>query len=239
MMRIYHPHTVQSQQSIHLEKAAAHHVGRVLRARVGDRLCLFNGKGAEYAGVIANIDKHNVTVLIEKSLDVHTESPFAIHLGQALLLREKMDWVIQKAVELGVASITPIITARSQPPLSEERYLKRKEHWQNIIIHACEQCGRATLPTLYPPRVFSDWVPERGGILCDPFTPEALEEITLPDPATTTLLIGSEGGFTPEEMRFARQCDWQTVQLGSRILRTETATIAMLAILQARFGDMR
>jgi len=237
-MRIYHPQALQLEQSTQLNKAASHHVARVLRARENDRVHLFDGHGNEYQGSIQQIDRNSVTVFIEKQLMVDTESKLSIHLGQALLHREKMDWVIQKAVELGVTHITPIITERSQVRLSQERYVKREQHWQNIIIHACEQCGRATLPVLHQPCELSQWVQHHQGILCEPSASLACQNIKLKHPTNSAILIGPEGGLTLDEVALAKAQQWQTIQLGPRILRTETAAISMLAILQAQFGDI-
>ena len=237
MLRIYHPYPLQLGQSIRLDKAAAHHVSRVLRAKLNDTIHLFDGLGSEVQAIIQQIDKHDVKLLIEQDKIAKTESTFAIHLGQALLHREKMDWVIQKSVELGVTSITPIITERSQPRLSEERYTKRQQHWQNIIINACEQCGRAKLPELHAPCDFSVWVEQYQGILCDPIANTTIKQLKQSDVAGR-ILIGSEGGLSNEEIEYAKSQDWQTIQLGTRILRTETAAIAIIAILQAQFGDI-
>lgn len=237
MLRIYHPHSLLLGQSIQLEKASAHHVSRVLRARQNDLIHLFDGLGMEVRGIIQHLNKDQVVVLLEKEIPVNMESNLKIHLGQALLHREKMDWVIQKAVELGVTAITPIITERSQPKLSDERHQKRQLHWQNIIINACEQCGRAYLPQLYDPMDFSQWVKATNGFLCDPLAEMRIHQLKISQ-NDMSILIGPEGGLTAKEIDFAKQNQWQTVTLGPRILRTETAAISMMAIVQALAGDI-
>ena len=154
-MRIYHPSTTQPNTTLTLSKAAAKHVSRVLRMHVGDQLTLFDGSGHEFTAHITTLDRQTVTVDVGHGQDISRESPLQIHLIQGLCRGEKMDWVIQKSVELGVASITPLHTQFSNVKLSHDRIPQKMSHWQQIMISACEQCGRNIIPTLHAPLTLS------------------------------------------------------------------------------------
>jgi 16S rRNA (uracil1498-N3)-methyltransferase len=229
--RIYQPVTLREGAQIILDNDAAHHLVRVLRAKMGDPVTLFNGEGGEYAGVIAAIAKKSVTLQINKFNAREAESPLNLCLAQGIARGEKMDYIIQKAVELGVKQIVPLLTERSTVKLAEDRREKRWQHWQSIIISACEQCGRNRLPELLPVQAYYNWLPtaqaDQGFVLA-PLSASKLQDY----------LIGPEGGLTEQEITAAQNQQFEALNLGPRILRTETAAVAALTTLQCGFGDM-
>jgi 16S rRNA (uracil1498-N3)-methyltransferase len=226
-----------------LPPAQSRHVARVLRLGEGDALALFNGDGAEFDAVVACVRKDEVTVKIGDARQSDRESALQVVLGQALSSGERMDYTVQKAVELGVTAIYPIAASRSVVRLDTERERKRVAHWQAVVIAACEQCGRNRVPTVAAPATLTDWIAPKPGrsaaalrVLLSPRGEARLRD--LPRPAgTVELLAGPEGGFTPEEEALARGSGFTPVRLGPRVLRTETAAVAALAAMQALWGD--
>ena len=250
--RFYCPKKIVADQPIELPAGVAHHALRVLRLEQGDELILFNGNGGEFPAVIEHIDKNGVTVMIGKHLDIERESPLVITLAQALCANEKMDWIVQKAVELGVSRIQPLDTKLSVVRLSGERAEKRMKHWQQVVISACEQCGRNRIPQILPLISLSDWLGAQinewknsnNGTLhdaCFMLSPTAEKSLRdFPESFTTamlTLLVGPEGGLTPEEEAAALVSGFIPLRLGKRILRTESAALAVVAAMQVRWGD--
>lgn len=224
-----------------LPPQAAHHAHRVLRLRVNDPVQVFDGEGNALDAKISEINgKHVVLGALNPCAP---EQPLALHilLAQAMCSSEKMDWVVQKATELGVAEIQPVQTQRSVAKLSGERAEKRTEHWRSVIIAACEQCGRNRLPQIHVPQEFSAWLAQLRGIPGARFIllPEGATPLhTQPRPqGKVTLLIGPEGGFSADEARIAQQVGFMPVRLGARVMRTETAAIAGIAALQTLWGD--
>lgn len=239
--RIYYSETLQVNTEISLTGNAANHVAKVLRMQLGDDLRIFNGDGYEYAAKIIAINKRDVKVNIETTIENNKESPLQIHLQQAVARAEKMDWIVQKSTELGVASITPIITERSGVKLSADRWDKRLEHWRAIAISACEQCGRNRIPEINPVVTFSYLLEQAQGGQCFILAPNAPTRLTthlISTNASIQLLIGPEGGFSPLELQKAEQRGYCALSLGPRILRAETAPIVAVSVLQAYFGDL-
>lgn len=239
--RFYHPGPLAVESEVALAPDAAHHASRVLRLHVGDALVLFNGEGGEYAGTIARIDKQGVTASIRERQDVERESPLDVTLVQAVSSSDKMDLVLQKAVELGVRRIVVVQSARGVVRLDAARSRKRLERWQQIIVGACEQCGRNRVPMLAPEvAALTDWLqkPQMGARrwLLAPDAEQRLREAERPQ-GEIQLLIGPEGGFTEDEYRAARTHGFTPVRLGRRVLRTETAALAALSAMQALWGD--
>ncbi len=243
MPRFYCPPPLPTSGSFELPPDAAHHASRVLRLREGDAVQMFDGIGHECHGVIAELGGKRVLVGNITAADVDRESPLPVLLAQALSSSEKMDWVIQKATELGATEIQPLATERSVAKLSAERAAKRTEHWQQVAISACEQCGRNVLPTIHAPLDIMVWLQQMKASSDARF-------ILLPEGATAlhsqpkpqgraVLLIGAEGGFTKAESDTARRCGFAPVRMGARVLRTETAAVAGLAALQTLWGDFR
>lgn len=241
--RIHVPGDVPVQGSLRLSSRQSHHVARVLRLGAGDALTLFTGDGWEYATRIEGVAKPAVTVRILGRQRVERESPLPIVLGQALSSGERMDYTVQKAVELGVAAIHPLASRRGIVRLSPERAAGRVSHWQAVAIAACEQCGRNRIPQVAPVAALAPWLAQcraRGGgalpVLLSPQAEAGLGD--LPRPAGGVLLLaGPEGGWAPEEEEAARRAGFAAVRLGPRVLRTETAALAALAAMQALWGD--
>ena len=238
--RIYQSEEFTLNKTHLLTKQAAHYVAKVLRLSVGDKIIVFNGNGHEYLAEILNIKSAEVTIKIIESSIKSNESSLKIHLGQGISRGEKMDFTIQKAVELGVSEITPLITKRCGVHLSQERWDKRFQHWSSIIISACEQSGRTIIPKLNPPQSIALWLGQRketSKFILNPHQGQSLKDIKNID-HDVCLLIGSEGGFEDTEINLAQEAGFVNLRLGPRILRTESAGIAALAILQFQFGDM-
>lgn len=238
-IRIYTASACQTGQVFSLEDDAANHVGRVLRMQPGQELQLFNGDGFNYDAVITIADKKQVQVEV---LSQHTnpiESPLRIHLGQGISRGDRMDFAIQKAVELGVAEITPLFTERCGVKLDGERLQKRTEQWQKIAISACEQSGRSIVPVVNPALNLQQWLAQQTKELKLTLHPRATATIkTVTATQQIRLVIGPEGGFTDHEMEQTFAADFTGIQLGPRVLRTETAALAAISALQLQFGDL-
>jgi 16S rRNA (uracil1498-N3)-methyltransferase len=218
----------------------AHHAVRVLRLREGDALTLFDGRGGERAARLERIDRERAVVEITAVRAVERESVLRLSLVQCLQGGDKMDFTIQKAVELGVDELVPVQSRRSVVRLDGERAEKRRRHWRQVVIAACEQCGRNRLPVVHEVEAFERWLarPAPPGALRLHLSPAAVASIaTLPAPTAVELLIGPEGGLAPEELRLAEAAGFVGVRLGPRVLRTETAGLAALSALHARWGD--
>jgi 16S rRNA (uracil1498-N3)-methyltransferase len=227
-------------QTIPLPDAAAHHAVRVLRLGVGDSLTLFDGTGGEYAATLVRADRNDVCARIDSFDRIERESPLPVTLAQAVAANDAMDYAVRKAVELGVAAIQPIITERSAPLPPAERGDKRLAHWRGIAAAACEQCGRNRIPPISPPEPWIEWLAgwTGTGILLAPGAADSLA--ALPPPVLpVALAIGPEGGFAAREIDAARRASFRAVSFGPRVLRTETATAAALAAMQALWGDLR
>lgn len=210
--------------------------------QVGDGVTLFNGDGGEFAARLSRIDSRAVIATVGARSDIERESPLAVSLVQGLASAERMDYTVQKAVELGVAAITPVTAARSVARLDGTRAAKRLEHWRQIAIAACEQCGRNRVPAIHPLQDLSGWLqlPTAASqrLLLAPDTGQSLADLERSTGAID-LLIGPEGGLAPAEIASALQAGFRAVRLGPRVLRTETAALAALAALNALWGDWR
>lgn len=235
-------------RQITLKEDTSHHAAQVLRLKQGDPVILFDGTGGEFSGYLAHISKSACVVTIEHHHPVERESPLTITLVQAVCIHEKMDWIIQKAVEQGVSCIQPVTTSRSLVRLTGERIDKRWQHWQKIIISACEQCGRNSIPQLLPLLPLSRWLEQKWeqknnnltghDIILSPAAHLRFADLTPPKPGDDiTLLIGPEGGFAKEEIDALLHAGFTPIRLGSRILRTESAALAAIAALQTLWGD--
>lgn len=237
--RTYTPIPLETGQEVELDPRAAHRLGRVLRVRPGDTVVLFNGDGRDAEATVAAATKAGVTVRVESVEAVDNESPLAITLAQGIARGERMDIALQKAVELGVAGIQPLFCSRTEVKLSGARLAKRMDHWRGVIIAACEQSGRARLPCLHEPLGLDAWLtdpPAGSKLVLRPEARVALPTLRRLDRAC--LLIGPEGGLAPREIAAAETAGFEPVRLGPRVLRTETAGPAALAVLQALWGDL-
>ncbi|UVJ43758.1 16S rRNA (uracil(1498)-N(3))-methyltransferase [Pseudomonas sp. LS1212] len=220
-----------------LPEAQAHYIGRVLRMAEGDAVQLFDGSGQEYRGQLLEVGKKRVRVQLSEQFAGQVESPLHIHLGQGLSRGERMDWAIQKATELGVNEITPIVSERCEVRLKDERADKRLAHWRQIAISACEQCGRSKVPVIHAPLILSDWLKQSDAELKLVLHPVAEPLVSHAKPASLAFLIGPEGGLTDNEVDQAKAAGFHAARLGPRVLRTETAPVVALAVAQQLWGD--
>ncbi|MDC9581305.1 16S rRNA (uracil(1498)-N(3))-methyltransferase [Xenorhabdus sp. PR6a] len=238
--RIYHPERLSTGTEIYLSDDAANHVGRVLRMGNGQALQLFDGSNQVFDATITETSKKTVKVaILDGTLSDH-ESPLNLHLGQVMSRGEKMEFTIQKSVELGVNTITPLLSERCGVKLDAERLEKKLQQWKKIAIAACEQCGRNQLPEIRPVMSLETWCAENDGSLKLNLHPRAKHSInTLPLPVEKVrLLIGPEGGLSAEEIEMTAKYQFTDILLGPRILRTETTALTAITALQVRFGDL-
>ena len=222
-----------------LPEAQAHYIGRVLRHAAGDAVQLFDGSGQEYLGELIEVGKKSVRVELREALAGMAESPLSIHLGQGLSRGERMDWAIQKATELGANQISPIVSARCEVRLKDERADKRMAHWRQIAISACEQCGRSSLPQINPPLTLEQWLEQVEADLKLVLHPVAEPWASHPQPASLAMLIGPEGGLSEDEVQQAMARGFHAARLGPRVLRTETAPVVALSVAQQLWGDLQ
>lgn len=228
-------------QSMPLPDTAKHYLANVLRARDGFSLTLFDGCGQTAQGIL-RLSKKTADVLIESiTTDASTESPLSLILAQGISRGERMDTSLQKATELGVSEIQPLFTQYTEVKLEDDdKTAKRMAHWQQIIVSACEQSGRNVVPLLHPPRLLAEWLETKPqGLVLDPYQGGRIRQLSstrFTEPQS--LLIGPEGGLSDKEVATAIQAGLTPIQLGARILRTETAGPACISAIQACFGDM-
>jgi 16S rRNA (uracil1498-N3)-methyltransferase len=233
--RLFVDHALQPHAHIELPEAAAHHAARVLRLEAGDRVVLFDGRGGEYGAQLAMPGRGQVVAETGEHLAVERESPLAVTLVQALSSSEKMDFTIQKAVELGVAAIHPVFSAKSVVRLSGEREGKKLAHWRRVAISACEQCGRNRIPDIAEPVALERYrAPEGTKVLLSPSGSGRLADHAR---GPLVLAAGPEAGFDADEEQQLLRAGFAPVVLGPRVLRTETAALAALAALNALAGD--
>lgn len=238
--RIHTPQPIVAADSVELAGPAGHYLTRVLRLSKGDPVTLFNGDGNDYSGEISDIQSQRVRVRIMGSMNPGNESPLKITLVQAICRGERMDNALQKATELGVFCIQPLMSHRVGVRLDESRQVKRITHWQKVVISACEQSGRAVVPEVKKPLSISDWLAgaiESRRLVLDPFSKNTLSDLSV-EGDSISILVGPEGGFTDEEIKKVCANDVLAVSLGPRVLRTETAGPAAIAVLQAKTGGM-
>lgn len=240
--RFFTRQQLHSSATITLEADPSRHIARTLRMEPGDVLYVFDGEGREAEARIADARRDAVTVALGEVERIDRESPLAITLAVAVSRGDRMDTVVQKATELGVSHLWPLLSERTGVRLDEKRWQRKLSHWQGVAISACEQCGRNTLPTIEPPAPL-------GHVLTRRSTPDDAslklvlhptgDSPSLPTACTSlVLLVGPEGGFSESEVHAAINADYQPLQLGPRILRTETAPLAAIAVAQARWGDL-
>lgn len=237
--RIFHSTPLHVATQVALDDEAANHVGRVLRMQADQQLELFDGSGAQFSARIVNTSKKAVLVdILERKLQ-SCESPLNLHLGQVVSRGDKMEFTIQKSVELGVNCITPLISERCGVKLNAERFEKKLQQWQKIAIAACEQCGRNIVPEIRPILALEQWASEQVDALKINLHPRAQHSIrTLPEAQHIRLLIGPEGGLSPAEIELVSGYGFTDTLLGPRVLRTETAALTAITALQVRFGDL-
>ena len=242
LKRLHVAERLAAGAELRLGDEAARYLGRVLRLRAGDTVHVFNGEDGEWSATIARFRKDRVTLQVHDAIENTAEPELAIHLVQGISRGERMDFVVQKATELGVARITPVLTDYGVVKLDEKRAGKRRAHWQGVAASACEQSGRITPPLIDVPQALNDWLGAGAAgdatrLILRPGAAKPLGTIEAPD-AGLCLLVGPEGGFSEREYDDAGFAGFDAVTIGPRILRTETAAVAAIAIAQARWGDM-
>ena len=246
--RIYCDSTIQPNQSLLMDERNNHYLLHVLRVKVGQALIIFDGSGDDFQSTVEAVTRKSVTVAVSDTIDrsqIAKESPLQTTLAIAISKGERMDWVMQKATELGVSAIQPLITQRVDVKLNQERMNKRVEHWHGVVIGACEQSGRSTLPVLHTPLGIDQWLdqqtsqPDHLKLVLrangENFS-EIATAVTL-TPKHASVLIGPEGGLSEAEIAQAEQVGFIASGFGARILRTETAPIVALSLLQSQWGD--
>jgi 16S rRNA (uracil1498-N3)-methyltransferase len=238
--RFYSPEKLAPGSLVKLSDNAAIHASRALRMKVGDHAVLFNGDGNDYLCALTFMSKSEVSAKIKSVLANDAESPLDITLIQAISSGDRMDFTIQKAVELGVNAVQPIASQRSVVKLTGDRAEKRREHWQNIVISACEQSGRAVVPQVAAASSLPQWLSREETsalkIILSPNATQSLHDLQKPA-GKIHLLIGAEGGLTADEIHLATTHQFIPIRLGNRILRTETAALTAIAALQTQWGD--
>lgn len=239
--RVYFDGALELGVSINLDKAQSHYLGSVLRLKVGRQVLLFNGQGGEYLCSVTNVERNRVALDICSYTDVDRESALGLILQISLSKGDRFEWAIQKATELGVAQIQPIISERTEVKLTDDRLHKKVVHWRGVVKSACEQSGRTQLPRLDFPQSFTDVLDGRHGfsnntkLILDPLGGISVRDLSATE--TIVLMVGPEGGFSGQEIEMARNTGYQCLNIGPRILRTETAPLAAISAIQSRFGD--
>ncbi len=240
--RVYVADGIPGPGELVLAGDAAAHLGQVLRARPGDDVVLFDGRGGEYPATVTDVQRRQLELRVNAHDIIEREAPLPVVLLQGLCRGERMDLVVRKATELGVAAILPVLAERSVVKLSARRVDKRLDHWRSVVVSACEQCGRNRLPEILAPATLADAVARQGPavrVLLDPEGSAFLDTLPKPEgPGGVALLVGPEGGLTEAERALAREAGYTGLRIGPRVLRTETAAIAGVALLQATFGDL-
>lgn len=240
--RIYTPQPLAAQQPLLLEAGASRHLLAVLRLQAGAALILFDGSGREFDAQLDGVDKLKARLLVGSERTVRSESPLHITLVQGTSRGERMDYTLQKAVELGVTDIIPVLTERSVVRLDGKQATRKREHWQQLVIAACEQSGRVRVPAVRPPQPLNEFLsaPTPAGLrlLLHPAAAAELHKLSTPVENQIQLLVGPEGGLSEAETSGAERSGFIPVRLGPRVLRTETAALVALSLLQARWGDL-
>jgi len=241
LTRVYLETALIPETVVELPADAAMHLAKVLRAHAGDQLILFNGDGREFAASIQAIRGSRVTAEVGQGREADRESPLSVTLVQCVPRGDRMDFIVQKATELGVGRIVPVMSQRSVVRLDGRQAQSKAAHWRGVAVSACEQCGRARVPQVDLPRQLLGYLgesaPAGSRIVFEPELERADGALNVG--AAAEIAIGPEGGFAADELEAFRVAKFSHVTLGPRILRTETAAIAAIAWLQTRFGDMR
>lgn len=239
-VRLYQPLNLALGQTYPLADDNANYLLRVLRMQEGNELQVFDGKGKEYLAELVQVQKKSARFFVKTLLKDEASPLLNLHLGQVISKGERMDFTIQKATELGISEITPLWSERCDVRLNNERQDKKLEHWQAVAISACQQSGRTHVPTIHPPMALADWLTSINSdirLVLHPHQQQPLQ--AMPAPKSVALLVGPEGGFTEQEVQQAQQQHFMGLRLGPRILRTETAALTALSVLQYQWGDFR
>jgi 16S rRNA (uracil1498-N3)-methyltransferase len=240
LKRVYVDQALTPGSRFELPEAAALHLARVMRVRNGDELVLFTGDGREFAATVHSVRGSRVVATVGEARTVDRESPLAVTLTQCIARGDRMDLIVQKATELGVVRIVPVLSRRSVVRLDAAQAQSKAAHWRSIAVNACEQCGRNRVPVIEPPRPLAEYLATPASaaarLLLDPDAGAGASQHPLD--GSVEIAIGPEGGFDAQEIEAFRICEFAGVSLGPRVLRTETAAIAGIVWLQARYGDV-
>lgn len=239
--RLFSPVRLSAGAAVCLDDERAHYAGRVLRLKPGSELTLFDGTGGEYASTVVAVSGGTIRLETGAYLPRDTESPLQIHLVQGVSRGDRMDFVVQKATELGAVRVSPVLTERSVVRLDAARASRRRDHWIGVARSACEQCGRNVVPEIDPPVAFASWFEANadGGCRLMPMAGADGSIASVARPGRrVTLLVGPEGGLSTAEARQAAMHGFEAVSLGPRVLRTETAALTAVAVIQSHFGDL-
>jgi 16S rRNA (uracil1498-N3)-methyltransferase len=237
--RVYINQTLAVNETIQLDEDSAHYLRAVLRIKKDNLVILFNGEGGEYHGKVAEISRKSVLIELLSFNNTSVESNLAVYLGIGISRGDRMEFAIQKSVELGVKEISPLLTEHCVVQLKDDKKEKKRTHWQKIAQNATEQSGRTVNPTINSVESFSSWVQQQSGlkVFLDPFADKTLSQLQ-PKTQRVTLLAGPEGGFSEEERDIAKQAGFIPIKLGPRVLRTETAALSALTAVQLQWGDL-
>jgi len=238
--RIFHPETLAENSRITLDDTAGRHLIKALRLKAGDELVLFDGSGKDFSATLVQAGKRTCIAEVYQVMREEAEPGLRLVLAIGISRGERMDFSIQKAVELGINEIQPLFTERSMVQLKGDRLQNRLTHWRGVIRHACEQSGRSRVPGISEPLSLANWLDsfEGNGLMLDHRAEKPLVELSAPG-TELTMLVGPEGGLSPTERQLAEEKGLAGVRLGPRVLRTETAPLAALAVIQATWGDFR
>lgn len=240
--RLFHPGSLAVDDHVKLSDDAFQHSVKALRMSSEQPLYLFNGDGNNYQAELVTVDKRSAAARVIAVEANETESSVSVHLGQVISRGDRMDFALQKSVELGVAEITPLFSERCGVKLTGERLEKKQQQWQKVVVSACEQCGRSRVPVVHPAQTLTNFVEQVTADLkltLDPYAPLPLRQLTdAEQPTSVALLIGPEGGFTEAEVDLAKHGQFKPIRIGPRILRTETAALTALSVIQYELGDL-
>ncbi|MCV6589647.1 MAG: 16S rRNA (uracil(1498)-N(3))-methyltransferase [Marinobacterium sp.] len=237
--RFYQPGDLQPGHTFPLSDEVVQHVVRALRMRVGDVLELFNGDGHNYRACLTQVEKRRAHVMIESVSITAVESPLLVHIGQSVSRGERMDYAVQKATETGMAELTPLLSERCEVKLDAQRQAKRQQHWQQVVVSACEQSGRAVVPVINGFQSLDDWCAGVDAELKFVLHHHSAAPLgAYETPQSVALLIGPEGGLTEAEVERAMGHGFQPLALGPRVMRTETAPVAAQAVMHYLWGDL-
>jgi len=239
-IRVFTDQPLTTGEEVKLDAISSRHLATVLRLKSGDPVSLFNGQGGEFLATLGECSSKRVTASVARFTDTERESPLHIHLGIGMSRGDRMDWLIQKATEVGVTEITPLYTERTEVKLKGERAEKKVRHWQQICISACEQSYRNRIPIIHSPITIDQWlrtVEADKKLVLHHRSDHNIRELGTQQAASAALLIGPEGGLSSQEIKLAEDARFTSLTLGPRVLRTETAPVVAISILQSLWGD--
>ncbi|MDB4837129.1 16S rRNA (uracil(1498)-N(3))-methyltransferase [Marinomonas sp.] len=239
--RIFIDTVLNENTEISMPDSTFQHVCKVLRLKAGHPMKIFNGEGGQFDATLIEVEKRSARLKVTNFEPLNNESPIEVTIGQSLSRGERMDYAIQKAVEAGVFAIQPLFSERCEVKLTKDRTEKRQKHWQQIAISAAEQSGRGVVPIVHPPIALDTWVEQCNQTLkltLHHHSAQPIHQLTQPSEHRTCLLIGPEGGLTENEVELSRQHNFQAITLGPRVLRTETAPVVALSVINSLWGDI-